>query len=43
MHWRKMSLLEYINSEKSGFFLPDMATNGLELVGYKAYEVYEDP
>ena len=43
MHWRKMSLLEYINSEKRGFFLPDMATNGLELVGYTAYEVYEDP
>ena len=43
MLWLKMSLLEYINSEKRGFFLPDMATNGLELVGYTAYEVYEDP
>lgn len=23
--------------------MPDMGTNGLELVGYTAYEVYEDP
>jgi len=38
-----MTLLEYINSEERGFFLPDMATNGLFLVNKKAYEVYEDP
>lgn len=38
-----MTLLEYINSENRGFFLADMGTNGLELVGYTAYEVYEDP
>ncbi|OHW62015.1 uroporphyrinogen decarboxylase [Andreesenia angusta] len=38
-----MKLLEYINSEKRGFFLPDMGTNGLFLTGYTAYEVYESP
>lgn len=38
-----MTLLEYINSNKRGFFLPDMGTNGLFLTGYKAYEVYNDP
>lgn len=38
-----MKLIEYINSEKRGFFLPDMGTNGLFLTGYKAYEVYNDP
>lgn len=38
-----MTLLEYINSEERGFFLPDMGTNGLFLTGYKAYEVYNDP
>lgn len=38
-----MTLLEYVNSEKRGYFLPDMGTNGLELVGYTAYEVYTDP
>lgn len=38
-----MTLLEYINSHKRGFFLPDMGTNGLFLTGYKAYEVYNDP
>ena len=38
-----MTLLEYINSEERGFFLPDMATNGLFLVNKKAYEVYESP
>ncbi|QZY54931.1 uroporphyrinogen decarboxylase family protein [Crassaminicella profunda] len=38
-----MTLLEYINSEKRGFFLPDMGTNGLFLTRYKAYEVYENP
>ena len=42
-NWREMTLLEYINSEKRGYFLPDMGTNGLELVGYTAYEVYTDP
>ena len=42
-HWKDKTLLEYINSENRGFFLPDMGTNGLELVGYTAYEVYEDP
>lgn len=42
-NWRDMTLLEYINSENRGFFLADMGTNGLELVGYTAYEVYEDP
>lgn len=43
MNWKEMTLLEYINSENRGFFLPDMATNGLELVGYTAYQVYTDP
>lgn len=38
-----MTLLEYINSEDRGFFLPDMATNGLFLTNYKAYDVYESP
>lgn len=38
-----MTLLEYINSENRRFFLADMATNGLKLVGYKTYEVYENP
>lgn len=38
-----MTLLEYINSHKRGFFLPDMGTNGLFLTGYTAYEVYNDP
>lgn len=42
-NWREMTLLEYVNSEKRGYFLPDMGTNGLELVGYTAYEVYTDP
>lgn len=41
--WDKMTLKEYINSENRGYFLPDMGTNGLELVSYKAYEVYENP
>ena len=36
-----MTLLEYINSEPRGFFLPDMATNGLFLINKTAYEVYE--
>nr|WP_307989685.1 uroporphyrinogen decarboxylase family protein [uncultured Niameybacter sp.] len=38
-----MTLLEYINSQNRGFFLPDMGTNGLFLTGYTAYEVYNDP
>lgn len=38
-----MTLLEYINSEERGFFLPDMGTNGLFLTGYTAYEVYQNP
>ncbi|MGL5439705.1 MAG: uroporphyrinogen decarboxylase family protein [Filifactoraceae bacterium] len=38
-----MTLLEYINSEPRGFFLPDMATNGLELVDLTPYEVYLNP
>lgn len=38
-----MSLLEYINSRPRGFFLPDMGTNGLDLVDYNTYQVYEDP
>ncbi|WFD11303.1 uroporphyrinogen decarboxylase family protein [Tepidibacter hydrothermalis] len=38
-----MTLLEYINSEDRGFFLPDMATNGLFLTNYKAYDIYENP
>ena len=38
-----MTLLEYINSEERGFFLPDMATNGLFLIDKKAYDVYENP
>ena len=37
-----MTLLEYINSHRRGFFLPDMGTNGLFLTGYTAYEVYSD-
>lgn len=37
-----MTLLEYINSENRGFFIADMGTNGLELVDYSTYEVYED-
>lgn len=43
MSWKNMSLLEYINSEERGFFLPDMATNGLKLIDKKAYEVYQNP
>ncbi len=43
MNWRDMTMLEYINSEDRGFFLPDMGTNGLKLVGYTTYEVYLDP
>ena len=31
-----MTLLEYINSQNRGFFLPDMGTNGLFLTGYTA-------
>lgn len=38
-----MTLLEYINSEDRGFFLPDMGTNGLFLTGLTIYEVYENP
>lgn len=38
-----MTLLDYINSEDRGFFLPDMGTNGLFLTGLTAYEVYENP
>lgn len=38
-----MTLLEYVNSQNRRFFLADMGTNGLELVGYTVYEVYEDP
>lgn len=38
-----MTLLEYINSEDRGFFLPDMATNGLPLVNATSYEVYLNP
>lgn len=38
-----VSLLEYINTEKRGYFLPDMATNGLFLIDKTAYEVYEQP
>lgn len=37
-----MTLLQYINSENRGFFIADMGTNGLELVDYSTYEVYED-
>ena len=36
-----MTLLQYINSEDRGFFLPDMGTNGLFLINKKAYEVYD--
>lgn len=43
MDFRKMTLLEYINSEKRFFFLPDMATNGLKYFGFKSYDVYENP
>ena len=35
-----MTLLEYINSEKRGFFLPDMGTNALFLSGNNTYDVY---
>lgn len=35
-----MTLLEYINSEKRGFFLPDMSSNGLSLVDLTIYDVY---
>lgn len=42
--WKGMTMLEYINSEERGFFLPDMGTNGLELIGgCTLYEVYENP
>lgn len=42
--WKDMTMLEYINSEKRGFFIPDMGTNGLELIGgCTLYEVYENP
>lgn len=42
-NWREITLLEYVNSKKRRFFLPDMGTNGLELVGYTTYEVYTHP
>lgn len=38
-----VTLLEYINTERRGYFLPDMATNGLFLIDKTAYEVYEQP
>ena len=38
-----MTLLEFINSKKRGFFLPDMAANGLLYTGYKAIDVFNDP
>lgn len=38
-----MTLLDYINSEERGFFLPDMGTNGLFITGYKSYDIYLDP
>ncbi|MFV0499782.1 MAG: uroporphyrinogen decarboxylase family protein [Bacilli bacterium] len=38
-----MKLIEYINSESRSFFLPDMGTNGLYIMGYTAYEVYKSP
>lgn len=41
--WDNMTLKEYINSEDRGYFIPDMGTNGLELVNRKAYDVYENP
>ena len=43
MDFRKMTLLEYINSENRFFFLPDMATNGLKFFGVKSYDVYTNP
>ncbi len=43
MDFRNMTLLEYINSEKRFFFLPDMATNGLKFLGVKSYDVYTNP
>ena len=43
MNFRNMTLMQYINSEKRVFFLPDMATNGLKFFGYKSYDVYENP
>ena len=43
MDFRNMTLLEYINSEKRFFFLPDMATNGLKFLGAKSYDIYTDP
>lgn len=43
MDFRNMTLLEYINSEKRFFFLPDMATNGLKFFGLKSYDIYENP
>lgn len=41
--YKRMSLMEYINSEERGFFLPDMATNGLYLYKKPVYEVYKNP
>ncbi len=41
--FREMTLLEYINSEPRGFFLPDMAVNGLYLIHKNAYDVYNSP
>ena len=43
MDFRKMTLLEYKNSENRFFFLPDMATNGLKFFGVKSYDVYTNP
>ncbi len=43
MDFRNMTLIEYINSEKRFFFLPDMATNGLKFFGVKSYDVYTNP
>lgn len=42
--WQNMTMLEYINSEARGFFIPDMGTNGLELIGgCTLYDVYQNP
>lgn len=41
--WRSLSLMEYVNAQPRGYFLADMAVNGLVYVGKTAYEVYRDP
>ncbi len=42
-YFKDMKLLEYINSDPRGFFLADMAVNGLYLIDKNVYDVYNSP